>query len=384
MEDNVRGRRRERLRRKLKKICKGVVVALSVILLSLCLAAFMYLMVGRYRLYHTGGNVGGSSEASPKEDTVWPEEVTYQGVSYQYNDDILTFLLMGIDKEEEVERVESGISGGQSDAMFLIVLNPRSGELSIISIPRDTMTTIDYYDENGEFLISDLGQITLQHGYGDGAEISCERSVKAVSNLFYNLPIHGYCAINMGVIRILNNSIGGVSYPSVPPVVTKANVAAVMDAKDKFAALTGRNENDYEAPTLVAAFDVSVSEGQAGPEGTSYTVTVTLPGFTPEAGASYALLHLHNNVWSVIPATVNAGSVTFTTSEFSNFVLVKAGDPISEPEDEEPEDEEPVAADPTTPIASPKTGEAISVAGVLAVICVVGVVVCLRKETSSK
>ena len=41
-------------------------------------------------------------------------------------------------------------------------------------------------------------------------EKSCEYQVKAVSNMFYQLPIHGYAAINMSAIPIINDQVGGV------------------------------------------------------------------------------------------------------------------------------------------------------------------------------
>ena len=44
--------------------------------------------------------------------------------------------------------------------------------------------TLDVYDEDGVYMGQYTKQITLQHGYGDGMELSCERSVAAVSRLF--------------------------------------------------------------------------------------------------------------------------------------------------------------------------------------------------------
>jgi len=142
----------------------------------------------------------------------WEEgDLRYKGVHYRYNDEMLTFLFMGIDKKKgTVKEAKNGIDGGQSDAMFLMALNPKTKEATLININRDTMTDIDVYTETGVFLATMKRQITLQHGYGDGKEISCERSVSAVSKLFYNLPIHGYCAINLEAVPKINDAVGGV------------------------------------------------------------------------------------------------------------------------------------------------------------------------------
>jgi LCP family protein required for cell wall assembly len=150
----------------------------------------------------------------------WEEgDLRYKDVHYRYNDEMLTFLFMGIDKKKgTVKEAKNGIDGGQSDAMFLMALNPKTKEATLININRDTMTDIDVYTETGVFLATMKRQITLQHGYGDGKEISCERSVSAVSKLFYNLPIHGYCAINLEAVPKINDAVGGVDVVALEDV----------------------------------------------------------------------------------------------------------------------------------------------------------------------
>ena len=160
------------------------------------------------------------SETAAEADEDWQEgDVRYQGVHYRYNEDILTFLFLGIDKESEVKPVENGLDGGQSDAIFLLVLEPHAKEIFVISIPRDTMTDIDAYDKDGYFVATVKAQLTLQHGYGDGAELSCERTKRAVARLFYELPIHGYCAVNMGAVPLLNDAVGGVELVAIEDVI---------------------------------------------------------------------------------------------------------------------------------------------------------------------
>ena len=41
------------------------------------------------------------------------------GRIYEYNDDIMTFLIMGIDKNGEVQNNRDATDGGQADALFL-------------------------------------------------------------------------------------------------------------------------------------------------------------------------------------------------------------------------------------------------------------------------
>lgn len=152
------------------------------------------------------------SEAIPedKKDD-WQEGwITYQGKIYAYNEDIMTFLFMGIDKNSDVKEMAEGTNGGQADALFLAVMNPHDNTIKVVGINRNTMTDIDIYDENGAYVTTTQAQIAVQHGFGNGVEKSCEFQKKAVSKLFYGLPIHGYAAINMSAIPTINDTVGGV------------------------------------------------------------------------------------------------------------------------------------------------------------------------------
>lgn len=136
--------------------------------------------------------------------------IRYQGKVYTYKKDILTFLFMGIDKTGEVKASSNLFKGGQADALFLAALDPQEKKISIIGINRDTMTPMDVFDKNGLYAGRQTAQIALSHAYGEGMEESCENTVKAVSELFYGLPIHGYCALNMSVVADINDAVGGV------------------------------------------------------------------------------------------------------------------------------------------------------------------------------
>lgn len=147
----------------------------------------------------------------PLPDEEWQEDwIRYQGKVYDYNENILTFLCMGIDVDDVLSEQQQGWDSGQADALFLLVLNPDTKKMTIIAIDRNTMTDVDMYDRENNFLGTAQAQVNLAHGYGDGREGSAQNQVKAVSRLMYELPIHGYCAINLPAIYILNDTIGGV------------------------------------------------------------------------------------------------------------------------------------------------------------------------------
>ena len=149
----------------------------------------------------------------------WQEGwVKYDNQIYAYNEDILTFLIMGIDKTKDVKEVAEGTDGGQADALFLVVLNPHNDSLSVIGINRNTMTEIAIYDANGAFVKNMEAQIAVQHGFGNGVEESCEYQVKAVRHLFYEIPIHGYAAINMDAVVTLTDMMDGIDLTALEDV----------------------------------------------------------------------------------------------------------------------------------------------------------------------
>ncbi len=142
----------------------------------------------------------------------WQDDwIAYHRGIYDYNDDIMTILVMGIDRADpEVSDSYGDTNGGQADALFLLVFNPHDESTKIIGINRNTMTDVEVYDDYGNYVNTVRAQIAVQHGFGDGREGSCELQKQAVSKLFYSLPIHGYAAVNMSAIASINDAVGGV------------------------------------------------------------------------------------------------------------------------------------------------------------------------------
>lgn len=138
-------------------------------------------------------------------------DIIFDGVKYAYNKDIITLLFLGIDKLDEVKPAKDGVSGGQSDAIFLLVINPHTKVMDILAVHRNSIALVDIYDKNNNYQGAGYTQICLQHGYGDGMEKSNQMAMKSVSRMLYDLPIHSVTSINMGAIPELNDSVGGVT-----------------------------------------------------------------------------------------------------------------------------------------------------------------------------
>ena len=97
--------------------------------------------------------------------------------------------------------------GGQSDALFLLVVNNKTEQLQVISINRNTMADIELCDEEGIDMGPLKTQICLQHAFGDGKRLSCSKTVDAVSGLFQNIPISGYLAMKSTVFHLESYSL---------------------------------------------------------------------------------------------------------------------------------------------------------------------------------
>lgn len=155
-----------------------------------------------------------AAEATSAKATVEAEDsntVTWQGKTYKYNQNLSNYLLLGVDKRTPAETRVGKADAGQADALFLLSLNRKTKEMTLITIPRDTMTDVESFDLEGKSLGKSKDHISLSYGYGDGGAESCKLTQEAVSNLFYGLPIQGYLAMNLDGIPELAKSVGGLT-----------------------------------------------------------------------------------------------------------------------------------------------------------------------------
>ncbi len=138
------------------------------------------------------------------------ESVTIGDETYSLKKGLRTYLLLGVDTEGSLrEEKEPGL-GGQSDAVYLLVCDTNRKSAHILGIPRDTMTEIKVFLPSGKYNGISTDHLTLQYAFGDGMEYSCKLMEEAVSGLLYNVPIHGYAALNLGAVPDLADALEGV------------------------------------------------------------------------------------------------------------------------------------------------------------------------------
>ena len=208
-----------------------VVCVIGALIMGVVIAAIAIRISGKNKLKNMTVSMAPelvteeAEEITKEEQKIWKDGwIKHDGRIYEYNDSIVTFLFMGIDKRDEtVKEVEEGVNGGQADALFLLVLDSKHRAVRVIAINRNTMVPVDVYNDKGAYVDTVTAQINTQHGFGNGKEESCEYQLKAVENLFFNIPIHGYFAINMKAVIPLTDSVGGVDLTVLEDVTTSGD-----------------------------------------------------------------------------------------------------------------------------------------------------------------
>lgn len=129
---------------------------MTALIVIIIIILILMLWSGKAHLFHnvSSGMPQLSGETDQlKPDEEWDEDwIRYQGKVYDYNENILSFLCMGIDMDNVLGEEQQGRDSGQANAIFLLVLNPDTQKMSIIAIDRNTMTEVDMYDQDNHFL----------------------------------------------------------------------------------------------------------------------------------------------------------------------------------------------------------------------------------------
>ena len=266
----VRHRRRVRT----KILCAlGILLALLAIL-----AVIAVILVNVWRstgraslLQHAQGNSANAaqamqeaaneknSEASATQEAeesyeLQEGQIRYNGKTYQYKDNLMNILCLGIDSRDGIAKEKTPGKAGQADCVILAVLDDEAKTIQLINISRDSMVPVHVYATDGSFVEDRTEQLALQYAYGNGRDWSCQLMEQAVSDLFYGLPIHGYCALSMNSIASLNDTVGGVTV-TVPEEL--AELKPKLFTAGETITLKGNRANEFVRARAVNSPDVA-------------------------------------------------------------------------------------------------------------------------------
>lgn len=135
--------------------------------------------------------------------------ITYNGVSYQLNEDLINIVFIGVD-----EGSDENADLKMADAIYTMAFDTKTGSVKVLSISRDTMADVDLYSEQGKFIDTERMQLAFSHAYRGENVTGGKNTTTSISRLFYGLPLENYFAINMDALITLNDTVGGVTLTS--------------------------------------------------------------------------------------------------------------------------------------------------------------------------
>ena len=164
----------------------------------------------------------GVSASPGQTQTPVPGDIYYNGEWYVRNESIVNILFLGIDTNTE-RRIN--MAGYRSDVIIVCAIDVDQKTAALISIPRDTRSTIQKVDENtGEITEVLEWKINTAYSYGGGLEkysypnaMACvqmflERNIELEEPLDFKLdiPVFHYASMDMDGIPHVASSVGGV------------------------------------------------------------------------------------------------------------------------------------------------------------------------------
>lgn len=264
-----------------KRVRTKILCALGILLTLLAiLAVIAVILVNVWRstgraslLHHAQGNSTNAAQnmqsvANEKNDNATDSEtqeaeesyelqegqIRYNGKTYQYKDNLMNILCLGIDSRDGIAKEKTPGKAGQADCVILAVLDDEAKTIQLINISRDSMVPVHVYATDGSFVEDRTEQLALQYAYGNGRDWSCQLMEETVSELLYGLPIHGYCALSMNSIANLNDAVGGVTV-TVPEEL--AELKPKLFTVGETITLKGNRANEFVRARAVNSPDVA-------------------------------------------------------------------------------------------------------------------------------
>ena len=123
-------------------------------------------------------------------------QIRYNGKTYQYKDNLMNILCLGIDSRDGIAKEKTPGKAGQADCVILAVLDDEAKTVQLINISRDSMVPVHVYATDGSYVEDRTEQLALQYAYGNGRDWSCQliRSVLWIADPWLLRIVHEqYC-----------------------------------------------------------------------------------------------------------------------------------------------------------------------------------------------
>lgn len=166
----------------------------------------IFLLTGAFLLLELWEKRQGNFPEQEPQDAA----IEYNGVEYVKNENVESFLIMGLDKFEDAIDNESYNNNQQADFLMLLVFDNEEKKCTAIHLNRDTMVDMNILGVAGQKVGTVNKQLALAHTYGNGKDVSCRNTADAVSGLLNGVKVNHYLSITMDAVPVLNDLLGGV------------------------------------------------------------------------------------------------------------------------------------------------------------------------------
>ncbi|WP_326716811.1 LCP family protein [Vagococcus jeotgali] len=201
---------RRNLRKQSKSKKKRIPIIIGKVLIVVILFAVLGVVVYGVKMM-VDANKFLNDSYQPRETAVIEEQ---EKIDVQKEP--ISILLLGLDDNDERD-----IGSARTDSMILVTLNPQEELVSLVSIPRDTYTTIEAPGYQGKDKIN----AAFAHG-------GIDTTIETVSNLM-DVPINFYATADFQAFEDIVDALGGVEI-DVPFTLTEQNAKGekVVDLKE--------------------------------------------------------------------------------------------------------------------------------------------------------
>ena len=222
----------------MEKNKKIIVIVISIILaiILLLLSAFWIITaIGKHQFHKDDTNISADLVEIEDESTI-----TYDGKKYILNKNIVSVLVMGIDRDNVNQNLGNG-NNGQADVIFVATIDTKTKKACIIPISRETMVDVNLYTGDGKYAGTQKEQLCLAYAYGNTAEESSKNVMTSVKRLLCGINISSYVTIEMDGVSKLTDMVGGVQVTCLEDIVNKK----VQFYKGNKITLNGTNAMTY-------------------------------------------------------------------------------------------------------------------------------------------
>lgn len=162
------------------------------IFMGVFLVAYGFFWKAYFEVNNTAENIYNSVEINNKRESEIKIKATQP----------ISFAFLGVDngaygRQEEV---------GRTDAILIGTVNPKTKTTTLVSIPRDTYSYMDGYEDEYGYILYD--KITHAYAFGEA-----EMAINSIQELV-NVPIDYYVEVNMQGLMDIVDALGGIEVKS--------------------------------------------------------------------------------------------------------------------------------------------------------------------------